>query len=404
MRICLVTQEYPPKPGGGGGGIGTQTQLKAQGLSGRGHEVHVVSGSGYRTSRLESDGAIAIHRIAEPKLPVPGFEESTYWLAYSSAVAAKLHALGQEVDFDIVQFPEYGAEGFVYQTDTFRHRSGRYVLQLHGPLAMFAEHMGWPEAGSPLHQIGCFMERTVTHHADLVMASSHNTAAFAARRYGYPLERIAVIHSGVDTELFRPLEQPSDDRHPRLLFEGGVVRTKGIVVLAKTVLNLRRRYPRICLRVVGQVPAELRERLDRIVANAGAEAHFDFRGHVDREELGEHHAWADMFVGPSAYEPGPGNVYLEAMACGRPVIACSTGGAPEVVLDGETGLLVPPCTTGPLAEAITRLADDPELRGRLAAAGRRSVEERFAREKYVDRVESLYEDQLARATGTDGEP
>ena len=391
MKVCLVTQEYPPKPGGGGGGIGTQTQLKAEGLASRGHEVHVISGSGYPTPSIEREGGVVIHRMAEPELPVPGYEESTYWLAYSTALAAAIQGLSGEVDLDVIQFPEYGAEGYVYQTDTFRHRTARYVLQLHGPLAMFAEHMGWPERGSTLHEIGCFMERTVTHRADLVLASSRNTAAFAAERYEYPLDRIVVIHSGIDTERFRPREQAPDDRHPRLLFVGGVVRSKGIVVLVKTVLNLRRRYPGICLRVIGSASEELDERLRRIVAGARAEDSFDFRGHVDRDDLGEHYAWSDMFVGPSRFEPGPGNVYLEAMASGRPVIACDTGGAPEVVLDGTTGLLVPPCSTGPLADAIVALADDPELRGRLAAAGRRWVEENFSREQYVDRVESLYE-------------
>ena len=395
MKLCLVTQEYPPKPGGGGGGIGTQTRLKAQGLAERGHEVHVISGSGYPTSQTDRDGSVLVHRIAEPELPVPGYEDSTYWLCYSAALAAKLRDLEREVGLDIIQFPEYGAEGFVYQTDTFRHRTARYVLQLHGPLAMFAEHMGWPDRGSTLYEVGCFMERTVTHRADLVLASSHNTAGFAAERFDYPLERIVVIHSGIDTELFQPRPQPADDRHPKLLFAGGVVRAKGIIVLVKTVLNLRRRYPRICLRVVGQASDVLDDRLRRIIAGAGAEQNVELRGHIDREELGEHYAWCDMFVGPSLFEPGPGNVYLEAMACERPVIACNTGGAPEVVIDGRTGLLVPPHDTGPLAEAIAKLAEDPELGRRLGAAGRRRAEDCFSLGRYVDRVEQLYEEVLS---------
>src|SRR5688572_11121024 len=120
MRICLVSQEYPPETGGGG--IGTQTYLKAHGLSARGHEVYVVSASVDRKARTYRDKNVIIHRIPEPELNLPGYEQSTYWLAYSTSVAEKLHALSQDTSFDIIQFPEYCGEGFVYQTDTFRYR------------------------------------------------------------------------------------------------------------------------------------------------------------------------------------------------------------------------------------------------------------------------------------------
>src|SRR5437667_6642075 len=85
MKICLVSQEYPPETGGGG--IGTQTYLKAKGLSERGHLVHVVSASWDDEARLQQDGDIVIHRIPEPRLAVPGYELSSYWLAYSHCFA-----------------------------------------------------------------------------------------------------------------------------------------------------------------------------------------------------------------------------------------------------------------------------------------------------------------------------
>src|SRR4051794_20879527 len=158
LTICLVSQEYPPQTGGGG--IGTQTYLRARGLSARGHTVHVVSTSWDRADRTYADEGATIHRIGEVELEVPGYEQSTYWLAYSQAVAAKLTQLEQSVQFDIIQFAEYGGEGFIYQTDTFAYRKAKYVVQMHGPLAMFAEHWGWPEVGSVMHRVGCFMEGT----------------------------------------------------------------------------------------------------------------------------------------------------------------------------------------------------------------------------------------------------
>jgi|SRR5215216_4291776 len=390
MKICLVSQEYPPETGGGG--IGTQTYLKAQGLSARGHEVHVVSASWDRKERTYNDGNVTIHRIAEPDLGLAGFESSTYWLAYSTDVAKKLHALTQEIVFDVIQFPEYGGEGFIFQTDTFRYRTAAYIVQLHGPLAMFAEYQGWPDRDSTLYQIGCFMERTVIHHADRVIASSHNSAAFCADNYGYPLKEIAVIHSAVDTAIFYPRPVVQDENGPRVLFVGNFVGSKGITNLVKAVLKIRARYPSIRLRAIGKGEADFLKSLERLIATAGAQSNFEFLGYVPYAELPNHYAWCDFFAGPSTHEPGPGNIYLEAMACAKPVIACRSGGAPEVVLDGETGLLVAPQATDDLVHAIRLLSEDAKLRKRLGENGRGWIERQFTVEKYIDRVERIYQD------------
>jgi glycosyltransferase involved in cell wall biosynthesis len=389
VRICLVSREYPPETGGGG--IGTQTAVKARGLSERGHDVHVVALSAHGLFRAYREGKVVIHRIPEPD---PGFhahEQHSSWLAYSHAVARKVHELDREVHFDIVHFPEYGGEGFVYQTDGFCHRRPRYSLQLHGPLSMFVEHNGWPARGSAFARIGCFMEDMVLHHADLVMASSRNTAEFCARRYGYPLDRIHVVRSGVDADRFAPRSAVSDPASPRLLFTGNLTANKGIGLVVRAVLQLRAVYPRIRLRAIGKPedPALLSELMGEI-EQADAEASFQFLGYVEHGALPEHHAWSDVLVGPSVFEPGPGNVYLEAMASGRPVIACQTGGAPEVVLHEQTGLLIPPNDVGALGQAIRRLADDVALRERLGRQGREWVLQEFTIPKYVAAVEGLF--------------
>jgi glycosyltransferase involved in cell wall biosynthesis len=390
MKICLVSQEYPPETGGGG--IGTQTYLKTQGLSALGHEVHVVSASWDREARTYRDGRAIIHRIPEPELGVAGYEASTYWLAYSNAVAVKLHALTQDTAFDIIQFPEYGGEGFIYQTDTFRNRSARYVVQLHTPLAMFVELAGWPEPGDPLREIGCFMEQAAIHHADRLLASSHKTAAFCAERYGCPRDEIEVIHSGLDTSRFFPRPQPEDPHHPRILFVGNLVGNKGIVQLVETVVELKARYPRICLRAVGR--GDLLQDLQKEIAAGGAETNFEFSGYVPHQELPGHYAWCDFFVALGLLE-GSANVYLEAMGCARPVVACDAGGTPEIVLDQETGLLVPPHDRNALTAAIVTLTEDVSLRERLGKNGEKWIQERFSLEKYSRRVERLYKELLS---------
>ena len=393
MKICLVSQEYPPETGGGG--IGTQTYLKAHGLAARGHEVHVVSVSWDRQARIYRDGAATIHRIPEPELGFPCYEQSTYWLAYSMSVAGKLNQLSRQIGFDIIQFPEYAGEGFIYQTDTFHYRAARYVVQCHGPLAMFAEHMGWPEMESTQYQIGCFMERTAIYHADLVLASSYCTAAFCAERYDYPVGSIHVIYSGIDTTMFSPKPGSVDARFPRILFVGNFVGNKGFDLLVDAVIRLRLRYPQILLRLIGKGDEDHVQQMREHIAAAGAVANFDFKGYVPYVELPDHYAWCDLFAGPSVYEPGPGNVYLEAMACGKPMVACNTGGAPEVVQDGERGLLIPPNDTEALERAVVALAENAQLRRRLGRNGRAWVEENVSFEKYIDKVEALYKRLVA---------
>jgi glycosyltransferase involved in cell wall biosynthesis len=236
----------------------------------------------------------------------------------------------------------------------------------------------------------------------MALASSHNTAAFCAQRYDYPLDEIRVIHSGIDTAEFLPRPQPQDEREPRILFVGTVSSVKGFDVLVRAVLQLRTQYPKICLRVIGRTIGRKRQdflrSLQKQIAAADAQTNFEFKGYIPYSELSDHLAWCDFFAGPSIYEPGPGNVYLEAMACGKPVIACNTGGAPEVVRNKETGLLVPPRDTKSLKRAIRKLTKRVSLRERLANNGRAWVEENFSTQSYIAKVERIYKEVVAERT------
>lgn len=393
MKICLISQEYPPETGGGG--IGTQTYLKAHGLTARGHEVHVVSSSVDEKPRTYKDRLATIHRIPQPALRVPGYEATTCWLAYAFAAGEKVTELSERIGFDIVQFPEYGAEGFVYLTDTFSNRTAKHVLQLHGPLAMFVEHVGWPERGSTMAEVGSYMEGACMKHVDRLLASSHNTARFCAGRYGLDLPKIRVIHSAVNTQRFAARPRVAGPGFPRVLFVGNIAGNKGTDAVMQSVINLRSRFPDIRMVAIGRTEEPFLSELKKTIAKAGAGDRIEIKGHVPYEELPEWYAWCDFFAGPSLFEPGPGNVYLEAMSAGRPVIACDSGGAPEVVLHEKTGLLIPPLDQPALDAAITRLADDAPLRARLGGEARAWIESNFTFERYTDKVESLYQELLA---------
>jgi glycosyltransferase involved in cell wall biosynthesis len=128
----------------------------------------------------------------------------------------------------------------------------------------------------------------------------------------------------------------------------------------------------------------------RVVAD-----HVTFTGF--RDDLPALLARWDLFVLPSLWE-GFGLVLLEAMAAGRPVVASRVGPIPEIVQHGETGLLVEPGQPGPLADALLKVLENPDLAARFGAAGRRRVAERFTLDRMVAEIEALYADLLAAPT------
>lgn len=393
MKLCLVAQEYPPETGGGG--IGTKTHIEAQGMTLRGHEVHVIAASKDANPRHTMDGLVHVHRVGLPELTVPGYEPTTFWLAYSQALGKTLTELHRKHRFDLIQFAEYAGEGFVFQSDTFAYRDCPYLVQLHAPLSMFVQHMGWPAPDGVFHRIGAFMEQTVMRYADQLLSCSHNTARFAADYYGLDLNRITVVHSAVDTDRFDcPLPDQLDDG-PRFLFIGKLSSIKGFDHLVRAMIKARHQLPNARLRVIGRGGNAFIDSVMQEAEAAGIRDRIDLRGYVPHEALPEHFAWSTAFVGPSLYEGGPGHVYLEAMACRRPIIACNSGGTPEVVRHGETGLLVEPGSSDALAQAMVQLAACPEKVSRFAQQARKDVIASFSLPVYHDKMEAVYKQAIA---------
>jgi glycosyltransferase involved in cell wall biosynthesis len=295
-------------------------------------------------------------------------------------------------DFDVIDFAEYGAEGFAYQLDRTPWNWVPVVVQLHAPLAMLAECLNWPSKDGDLYRVGSFMEGISIERADGLMACSANIADFTAAFYGVPRKSIDVVHCGVDAEAFRPgdEEERAGDR-PTVLFVGNIANNKGVKTVVAAVLRLRSKYPNIRLQVLGTGDDGLREDLERWVHRCGAEANIEFLGFVERSRLPDFYRRANVFCSPALYEGGVANVYLEAMASGCPVVASIAGAAPEAVTDGVTGLLVPPEDEGAVVAALDQILSNATLAGQLGEAGRRRVEEYFAMDKYIVRVLKNYQ-------------
>ncbi len=394
LRIALVSQEYPPQTARGG--IGSQTYLKAHGLAARGHEVVVVSQSSDDRRHEHSDGDVRIIRIPVFNVAAPMETEIAQWLTYSGQVAAELESLCQSSRPDVLDFPEWGCEGYVYLLNRTERNDIPTAIHLHGPLVMFAHTMRWPELDSEFYRVGTHMEQTCIRLADAVFSSSFCSARWCSEYYGIPRENIPRLHTGVDTQLFHP--RPKDEAaRPTIMFVGKITRNKGVKILLEAACRLVDEFPTLRLVIIGQGEREVVAELRATARRHAVEDLLELVGYVQRDALPNHLTQAHVFAAPSMYEGGPGLVYLEAMACGLPVVACSGSGASEVVEHGQNGYLVPPQDAEALASALRRLLADKQLRETMGSCARESVLAEGDSRVCLDRLESFYR---RVATGT----
>jgi len=207
--------------------------------------------------------------------------------------------------------------------------------------------------------------------ADRVLAPSAATAAEIRCDYG--MDEVEVIPNATGGLAVEPAEEEDGERG-YLLFVGRLRIRKGVEVLLEALRELRRRVPQAVLRIAGD--GEHRERLECRTAGLGLESAVSFLGTCDAARVRALLRGAAALVVPSIYEGMP-LVVLEAMAAGVPVVASRVSGIPEVVVDGETGWLVPPEDPEALAGALAQVLTDSDEARRRGEAGRRRVAERY---------------------------
>jgi phosphatidylinositol alpha-1,6-mannosyltransferase len=250
-----------------------------------------------------------------------------------------------------------------------------------------------------------WLARRVCLGASTMIASSR----FAGRlveTLGVPQTRIRVIHPGVDGSRFtgrvpRPvahLEMPPE-ASPVLLSVGRLQRRKGHDTTIQAVALLGRHFPHLQYLIAGD--GQERNRLEDLARASGIASRVAFLGEVPSEDLPGLYAACDIFVMPSRTDDhdveGFGIVFLEAAAAGRPTIGGLSGGVPEAIADGETGLLVNGENPEALAEAIRTLAISPDLCARMGAAGRTRVLKSFTWERAAAELQALHDELSAES-------
>jgi phosphatidylinositol alpha-1,6-mannosyltransferase len=214
--------------------------------------------------------------------------------------------------------------------------------------------------------------------ADAVVAVSEWTAQ-RIREVGVPQEKVKVIHNGVDHLRFSP--GPADEgikaRHHlagkrTILTVARLDSRKGHETVLRAIPEVLQAFPNVVYVIVGDGPQ--RAALERLVRSLGIDEHVVFAGGVSDAEIPAYYRTCEIFVQPNRRMPdgddeGFGLVFLEAGACRRPVVGGRSGGVPEAVVDGETGILVNGDSVKETGDAIIRLLGNPELSSRMATAG-----------------------------------
>ncbi len=222
----------------------------------------------------------------------------------------------------------------------------------------------------------------------------------AVAALGTPRRPVRVVPNGADTRVFTP--RPTSEARARLglpddgpiiSFVGKLVPRKGVDTLIEAMGILARRPGGAPLLVAAGV-GEMRPALERRAAELGIADRVRFVGKIAHDDVGWWMSAGDVFVLPSLSEGLP-TVVCEAMNCGLPVVATAVDGTPEIVRDGETGLLVPPGEAGALAAALARVLDEPGLAARMAEAALRIGRAEYTWDANARTMTGIYEELTA---------
>jgi glycosyltransferase involved in cell wall biosynthesis len=393
MRIDLVSEHASPLAAIGGvdaGGQNVHVAALAAGLAARGHQVtvHTRRDDADLPDRVRTaDGYDVAHVPAGPAAVIPKDE----LLPHMATFADVLHAEWAAAPPDVVH-AHFWMSGLA--SVQAAARLAIPVLQtFHALGSVKRRHQGDADT-SPEQRID--LERGLCADVDHVIATCSDEV-FELRRLGLSSDRVSIVPCGVDTAVFTPRGPvASRSGRLRLLVLGRLVERKG----QEDAVRALAAVPAAELVVVGGPPADELDddpevqRLRAIARQLDVADRLVFTGAVARADVPGWIRSADVVLAVPWYEPF-GITPLEAMACGRPVVATAVGGLVDSVADGVTGDLVPPRDPAALGEALGALLADHERRTAYGAAGVRRVRSRYRWSRVVADTDAVYREVLA---------
>jgi starch synthase len=373
LRVALLTREYPPEVYGGAG-------------------VHVA----YLARELAGLVDLTVHCQGADR---PDAVAHRPW----DLLAGANQAL-QVISTDLSMTAAVGSAQLVHSHTWYANLAGNLAAMLYDiphVMTMHSLEVLRPWKAEQLgggYALSSWCERVSATAAAAVVAVSDGMRADILTAYpDIPAERISVIRNGIDTTEYAPdpatwvLDKYDvDPGRPYVLFVGRITRQKGLPVLLRAASGL---VPEAQLVLCAGAPdtpellAEVTELVDGLRESRSGVLWIPEM--LPKPEIIQLLTHAAVFAVPSVYEP-LGIVNLEAMACETAVVASRTGGIPEVVADGETGLLVPPGEPAPLAEALNALLRDPDRARAMGQAGRKRAVAEFGWPAIAAQTVALY--------------
>jgi starch synthase len=388
MRITLLTKEYPPYVYGGAGVHVEYLSRELANLEGGKHEIQIFCFG----DQKEHSG----NKIVEGIHPSFDFSfENTGYEKLLDTLSRNIAMVGSVKETDILHCHTW-----------YTHLAGCLIKQmLDVPLVLTAHSLEpdrpWKEEQlGPAYGASTWLERTAHQNAEGVIAVSQSMKNGVHDHYQVPFEKIRIIPNGIDTHQYQTRPNPSlltsyriNPERPFLMSVGRITRQKGILHLINAIPYIS---PGVQIVLCAGAPdtEEIGREVEEKVKEARTQTMNEIiwiRQWVPKSDLVTLYSHASLFICPSIYEPF-GIVNLEAMACGTPVVASAVGGIPEIVVHGETGLLIPfePVNTKSweprdpekfskdLADAVNHLLSSPEKMKTMGTKSRERVEQRFS--------------------------
>lgn len=387
MRILMVNNIASKH-----GGAETMIAQLRSGLEAEGHEVRVIAGSEKGNGENIADATFKTFR---PGSLIFRLMYVCNPFAYSvlrrelrdfDPDIVHLHLISKASPFILPLFKDYPTILTIHDHTLFDPTRIQDVPLLAKYRHTFSDYfIDGPSVRFYMEKLRFFLLRRFAGNVDRVFACSKYYAD-CAKSSGI-FSNIRTLHNGITLRKYVPLQNKRN-----VLFVGRLSEDKGASVLIDAAVMLREQYPDMHVDIVGggkQLKA-LRKKVEEI----GAAGNITVWGHRSAADIAKFYEDASMVVVPSICPDNLPTVCIEAMATGRPVIASRTGGLPELIDNGATGLLVPPSDASALADSIHMLFDDPALMAQMGLSGRKKAEHEFSINLYVRKT--LYEYEKLR--------